>query len=232
MNKDCTPETNTASTPLKNTSRHRRNATEYEAGVGWKVAKRTRASVQIHNDNSTFGSFSWAMSQDNEILCFSLPLANGQEQQITLSFEKQLPWLLTALQSAFFLHTETQLANRHISALHLPSQIPQASSLGLVLSAMVPRMWCSLWHHSFWEQISSEVLVYWWKHSSISGRNLREMDLAWRNGGHQRSLRAAWQLPAHTGALGSSEGSKGSAAGVHLPQIHSLIGNPLQEHAG
>lgn len=98
----------------------------------------------------TLGSFSWATSQDNEILCFSLPLANGQEQQITLSFEKQLPWLFTALLSAFFLHTETQLANRHVSVLHLPSQIPQAPSLESVVSAMVPRKWCSLWQHSFW----------------------------------------------------------------------------------
>lgn len=63
----------------------------------------------------TFGSFSWPASQDNEILCLSLPLANGQEQHITLSLEKQLPWLLIALQSAFFLHTETQLASWHNS---------------------------------------------------------------------------------------------------------------------
>lgn len=66
-------------------------------------------------------------------MCFSLPVANGQEQQITLSFEKQLPWLFTALLSAFLLHTEIQLANRHVSVLHLPSQIPQAPSLGSVV---------------------------------------------------------------------------------------------------
>lgn len=79
-----------------------------------------------------------------------------------------------------------------------------------------------------------EALKHQWEESQVNSLG----DLAWRNGGHQRSQRAAWQLPSYTGTLGSSAGSTRGAAGVYLHKhvpwyvtdCKSMPGKPFKSH--